>query len=365
MKTIDIANEQNIKPINNLNKYLNPEFVYIPIKNNLCLQVLLNEKIYKGTIIYKDELQCLYSPISGKFKGLVKIGQSDYAVIANDFEELSILNGKARNLLKIKKDDFLKLIQDKNLVEKLNSVTGTLYINCLENEPYFFNSYMLIKDESKVIIEACKDLLKLLNLKKIVLVIKNNYIDFLNNECDIISEFGTISYLNVPNIYPLGYDQLLQNYLIHNNCDKLINISDLMQLIYQIKKNTIRDFQYITIYGNTMNIGYVVKVKKYTYLIDVFKKLDLNFGNVDFILNNSLMGECINPNEIVISDQIKGIIVNKKGQYDELPCNNCGLCFEVCPVKINPLIKSDKCLKCGLCNYICPAKINVVERIQK
>ena len=45
----------------------------------------------------------------------------------------------------------------------------------------------------------------------------------------------------------------------------------------------------------------------------------------------------------------------------EEKCINCGLCYRVCPIGINPLKKNNKCIKCGLCNYVCPSKINCLK----
>ena len=42
-------------------------------------------------------------------------------------------------------------------------------------------------------------------------------------------------------------------------------------------------------------------------------------------------------------------------------CLNCGLCYRVCPLGINPLKKNSKCIKCGLCNYVCPSNINCLK----
>ena len=87
--------------------------------------------------------------------------------------------------------------------------------------------------------------------------------------------------------------------------------------------------------------------------------------NVRYLKNNSLYSYNINVANEIIDENLRGIIINESKSIKELPCNNCGLCYNVCPYKINPLVKSDKCVKCGLCNYVCPSKIKIYERKEK
>lgn len=365
MKTIDIANEQGIKPINRSSSFLNVEYIYIPVKNKMFLQVKNNEYIYKGSCIYNEANNIIKSPISGFIKGFVTIGNLDYLVVKNDFKELSIMTGRARNFEKFQKEDFIKLLNNENLIHIFSGYIDTLYINFIDDEPYFFNKYIFLKEELSDVQKLAKCISNLFNIKNINFVIKNCYLDFMNNNNDIVTNTGKISFMSIPNIYPIGNDDLLKKYLIHNDSSKLMSYNDFLYLLYIIKKNTDLSEKYITIYGNAMTEGYTIKVKKYTYLNDVFRRLNLNFGDVDFILNNSLCGQSINPNEIIINEEFNGVIVNKKTVDISLSCNKCGMCYEVCPIKINPLLMSSKCLKCGLCNYVCPAKINVIERYQK
>ena len=62
---------------------------------------------------------------------------------------------------------------------------------------------------------------------------------------------------------------------------------------------------------------------------------------------------------------MKGVIIIPKFNEEEKPCNLCGMCYKICPVKVNPKNvmdtgkKSKNCIDCGLCTYICPCKINL------
>ena len=203
------------------------------------------------------------------------------------------------------------------------------------------------------------------NVKKIILVLKDEYEEFINYYGNTIIETGNIEYKIVNGIYPIGRIDLLEKYLIHNDKDVILNIEDINQIIHDVKRNRPVIEKYITINGNNVKIPYVLKVKKYSLVIDLLKHTDNLQKDVNYILNNSLCGEVLDLGMSLVDDEFNGIIINKNIKNKELSCNNCGACYNICPYKINPLIKNNKCIKCGLCNYICPHKISVVERYQK
>ncbi len=70
-------------------------------------------------------------------------------------------------------------------------------------------------------------------------------------------------------------------------------------------------------------------------------------------------------------------MVKGKVTFDEKYCKGCGLCVQVCPVKIisldlsktndkgyNPahVIETDKCIGCANCATMCPDCVITVER---
>ena len=78
-----------------------------------------------------------------------------------------------------------------------------------------------------------------------------------------------------------------------------------------------------------------------------------------------MTGEKANINDVVISNNTIGVIIMDKTIDKASECNNCGLCYKICPVKVNPKRVMDtkkiskNCLDCGLCTYICPCHINL------
>ena len=74
-----------------INKYLDPDYIYIPIKDNVEIKIKNHENVFKGSVILSSNEDDYYSPISGTVIGATKV--KDYQnkemnaiVIENDFK---------------------------------------------------------------------------------------------------------------------------------------------------------------------------------------------------------------------------------------------------------------------------------------
>ena len=78
-----------------------------------------------------------------------------------------------------------------------------------------------------------------------------------------------------------------------------------------------------------------------------------------------MTGKEIDPTMEIITDDTEGLLIMKKQCINENKCINCGKCYEICPIKVNPKISllnnkiNKNCLDCGLCSYVCPSHINL------
>jgi len=335
MKTINIDSELNIKVIEEFKEILNTDFIFIPIKNINNVKVNLKDNVLKGQLVYEDNFTKKYSSVSGKVFKILDINNKIFLVIKNDYKEETI-NKRARNLDNIDKSKFLEYYKNDKVKEILKNKINTLYVNAIDDDPYNYNKYMYLKNNLKDIEGIIKCLCDNFNIEKIKLVIKSNYGKLTKNYT------SSINYHKVPNIYPIGNEILLKKQIIKKDNDYLIDLYDLIDMIYDVKKNKIQTEKYITIGGNNIDMLCVLNVKKYSYLNNLlgnFKFIDKKF---EVILNNSLCGSKVNAKDIVISSLVDCVIINKVMEE------------EVCD-----------CSKCGLCNYVCPSKINIVERWQK
>ena len=358
MKTININAELNIDVINNYKEILNPDFIFIPIKDSSKIIVNLKDRVLKGQIIYLDEEEKKYSSVSGNFFKVLNIKDMSFMVIKNDYLEESI-NKRARNLDNLSKDDFMEIYSNNYFKDILNKNINTLYINAIDDDPYIYNKYYYLKNNLKDIEAIIKYISTTFKIKKVRVVIKSSYEELTKNYA------SSLTYHKMPNIYPIGNTTLLTKQLIKKDNDYLIDLNDLIDMIYEVKKNKVQTEKYISIGGNNLKESYVLNVKKYSYLNNLLTSFDILDDKYNIILNNSLCGEVINPKEVVISSLTDGFIINKISKEEESECSKCALCQSVCPLNLNPLKKDDRCIKCGLCNFVCPSKINIVSRWQK
>lgn len=364
MKTIDLTSNLNISLVDNYQEVLAPECIYIPVNDDSKVFINIPSQVLKDDLILINGCNNYFASISGTATEIVKFNNKKYIKIKNNYLEESTLNTHSRHLSSLTKKLFLELLNDVNLGKILDNSIDTLYVNCIDDEPYVFNNYNYLDNNMDDVLKICRVILKLFNYKKIVFVIKQSYQKLINKYVVTISEYGSMEMISVPNIYPIGNMDLLKKTINHNNNDEFIYLSSLIKIIYKVQKNKIKSTSLVTFNGNNVLNPIVFSVKKYTLLSELCKSITLKDSNYLIRLNNSLCGNIINSLDIPVDDNIKGVIFNKMVDAIELPCNNCGYCYDVCPVKINPLKSDEKCLKCGLCNYVCPMKINIVARFQ-
>ena len=122
----------------------------------------------------------------------------------------------------------------------------------------------------------------------------------------------------------------------------------------------------MTILGNAIKKGSIINAKKYVKVSDIVSKY-IKIIDDDYvcIVNGLMTGYISNLEDLILTDDIDSIFIMKKNTVKEKECINCGLCYNVCPLKINPVKslkskrKNPNCLNCGLCTYICPSFINL------
>jgi electron transport complex protein RnfC len=133
-----------------------------------------------------------------------------------------------------------------------------------------------------------------------------------------------------------------------------------------IKYNRLPSETFITISGPSVSKSQVLRVKLGTCLKEVVdNNVKIKDKEIQFILNGLMTGHGCDITNVIVTNQTKGLIVIPNVKIEEQECNNCGLCYRICPVKVNPKrcmdkkINSKNCIDCGLCSYICPCHINL------
>ena len=160
----------------------------------------------------------------------------------------------------------------------------------------------------------------------------------------------------IPNLYLLGHDEFLLKYLNLNPTESLVIKASTFYHIYNlVKRNRHKNPSIIQ-----TKIGVLAE-----HLINSL--IELEEGEKDFYINGLMSGKIMDLTKFIITEDIHSIIITEKKETKEGKCLNCGLCLEVCPKNLNPLLlknpqylakNREKCLNCGLCSYICPVYIN-------
>lgn len=334
---INIRKEQKIAIPQEYLEYLNPNYVFIPIKEN---------KNYPKTLVKKDDLiEDIKVPITGNILATAVNKDKRYLIIKN-----SHLEETNKDETRVSKNSDKK--QEK--VEFLENFKNkeTIYINTFDKDALAFNNYYLLLKEKDKVIFTLNYLIENTGLKEIYLVIPATYEEVINEYKKIMDKKIKLIILN--DYFALGYNDILSKYL-RVNSSNIISIETLFNTYYVIKsKNS--NYVYLTINGNIKTT--VFKATKYTILKELLEYLKIDINDIEICLNNSLINKNIGI-QYVINEETKLIIINKKDKVLESKrkdtCSNCGLCYTLCPWHINPL-KTNKCYNCGLCNYICPSK---------
>lgn len=370
-KLIKLDNIYDIKFDSKIVSYLSPEHIYIPVEKEYELLKKQNDKVLKGDPVLENKLKKIRSSISGTVVGTSKLicdgVEKECIVIENNYEE----NVKeTKNTIKnITTDDIINALNKLNLDKYLHAFQtqkiSNLIINGMEDEPYIENNPYILKSYSN-------EILKITDLISNAFKIDNNYIAVKSNDTEninlFLSKIGTYTNINLSLIedkYLLGQDFfLLENMGLSEN-SLVISAKDVINIYNGLLYNDFIDTNYITIASPFIPKSYVVNVKIGTLLIDVLNKLNIKSFDGLYIYNGLMTGYEIDYRKCVVTSNMKGIIIISKENENEKPCNLCGMCYKICPVKVNPKNvmdtgkKSKNCIDCGLCSYICPCKINL------
>ena len=332
---INIRKEQKIAIPQEYLEYLNPNYVFIPIKEN---------KNYPKTLVKKDDLiEDIKVPITGNILATAVNKDKRYLIIKN-----SHLEEANKDETRVSKNSDKK----KEKVEFLENFKNkeTIYINTFDKDALAFNNYYLLLKEKDKVIFTLNYLIENTGLKEIYLVIPATYEEVINEYKKIKDKKIKLIILN--DYFALGYNDILSKYL-RVNSSNIISIETLFNTYYVIKsKNS--NYVYLTINGNIKTT--VFKATKYIILKELLEYLKIDINDIEICLNNSLINKNIGI-QYVINEETKLIIINKKDKVLESKkdtCSNCGLCYTLCPWHINPL-KTNKCYDWGFCNYTCPS----------
>lgn len=402
---IKLQNHKKISITDNIEEFDSPNFVYIPLSNrgddNTTVFIKKNDYVYKNQLIAKVKGKYaipIFSSVSGVVSDIIPEntihGKLKCAVIKNDFKELE----EERNRVVVKtKEEFIKLLYDCGVVGlgggayptylkyKQAKNIETLIVNCVEGEPYVTSDYMIVNNYIQDVLETLDKIMNIFDIKECFIAILVAS-DALKEK--IKSHLGTypkIKLIEVPNLYPMGWEKYLVRYIKHLDYDNIPtdkeiivnNISTIYSIYEAFKYQKPQIDRIVTFSGDSINNPHNIRIKIGTKIKEVLPKLSVS----DSIIINGgvMMGGLACPDTIITKESKAILFMKRVATGDIKDCIKCGKCVRVCPVKLSPVVICDnvdnedilkelnvsKCISCGLCSYICPAKIEVRKYIKE
>lgn len=361
-KLITIKKDESILVSSQVESFLKPDYVYLPLLNEDHILVRLKDKIKIGDAL--EQASSYLAPVSGVVRGLKKMTSlknvSYFFEIENDFEERRKEEAKIK--CKISKKEFLSLFP--NLAHKKNVV-----LNAIDDEVYVSteNFYLFLHYEE--FLELLDKMYQLFSLENIYVCLRASSSE---NITQLMSDLGMYPHIllkMVPDTYLLGQSSFLLSYLgLHEEDTEVILASKLNDAYSFLVRGRTKSDQLITISGNAVKKPMVIQVKVGSLLQDIVNELVcITSDDVLYFANGLMRGKEICLDSFVVTEELNSLLIMKRQEKEKAgKCIRCGMCHDICPVHLHPLLFSNptyweqaenKCIKCGLCSYICPVHI--------
>ncbi len=377
LNNVSVKESKKVAIASDVHDFLNPDRVYVPIPEGYKIIIKNNELINKEQAVLKYDDKSIYSPISGRIIGIsdslcIKNQKVVSLVIENDYREhVAKRHGCVKNIGSYTLEEFTNIIAKYNAYDKeINYEAETMIINGVDKDPFEKATSFLIDKYSAQILEAIDAISNILKIDNTILAINNN--DSLNvlNLTNNIGTYPNIHLKLVPDIYPIGFKEVLIKNLISKRQEEkgyiYFTVMDIFNIYNALKRQKPKTEKFITLSGDAISENMVVNVKLGSTLNDLIKDCcEIVKENYFVVINGLIAGTTIESLNTIITDDIRSVFLCTRQKEKEQVCINCGLCTNKCPVGLNPkYIKEHRkasfeaCLGCGLCTYICPSKIN-------
>lgn len=376
--TITLKKDYNIKLRSDIKKYTTPKYVYLPLEKE--------DEIHSNILIKKEEKisKFLISPVSGKIVGMKYCMTSDGQVkkciaILNDYKESLIKRiAMRKKITKISCEQMiieLKEYHYNELAEKLWNGRNKelLILNGIEDEPYVANEIFIGSIETNMMLETLDALKEILECQKTNIVIKNNDREGIESYNNFLGTYPNIELTYVPDFYLIGRDEFLKEYLQIKEPNLILKPSELRIIYNVLKRRRYVSETILTLSGDAITAPQIIEAKIGYPLKEILEDyLRLKKEEYVIYINGLMTGYILETENLIITPELKSVLIMKKQNQKEIPCLNCGKCYQICPKGCNPRVylkthqKEDiaSCIDCGLCSYICPSFINLRKVIK-
>lgn len=400
--------KHKINPNKKIVDDLKLQIIYMPLESTLGYKyspiVKVGEYVYVGQTLAVNKVAdlSLKSSVSGTIVGIQEkyIANGNLVkcfVIENDFKEKHINKvGKRKNISNYNKDEFIYMLKECGISGLGGSDYPTyikydieekihyLIVNAAECESYTSCDSALMYHNSEEILEAIDAIMEIMDIDKAYIAISENNTKVIKQFLKNINTYPNIKLYGLLDVYPSGWDRALINEILGVTYDKepsslgivVNNVATIYAIYEMLKFNKPVTERIITIAGAGVKKEANYKVKIGSNFSEIMLKTDgySNIKNAILVAGDAMRGKAIPADELIITKDLRTILVLPDNIVESTDCIKCGKCSEVCPVKLMPSLMindkkknkyADKCISCGLCSYVCPSKIDVREFIEK
>ncbi|MGL5151028.1 MAG: 4Fe-4S dicluster domain-containing protein [Clostridium sp.] len=346
---------------------------YLESKGVNCTPLVKKgDEVIEGQVIgkEKDDFSIpLISSVSGTILEINDIvnfqGNKAKAIVIGDIKDLASTEEKI-NYDELEKEELLAKLQTLGLSD-INGLPLSLKYRAYEGNKIIVSCY---NNE----VNLCRN--EVLEKRDVAIDISFKILNKLIDNCEI----------KIVKNQPITSDLVKKEFGNDTEIDNVL-IEDLSTLVYlgeAILTGKPKTYEYITVFGGSVESDKVVKVRLGTTLRDLFKGLN----GQDNQVNKVVVGGALNGNAQFSFDS--GIVSNTQGvlflnekesrKSSEIACIRCSKCLRACPENLNPIKLAElwkrgekeefmkfggsKCTECGLCSYVCPSNIELAHKIK-
>jgi electron transport complex protein RnfC len=271
----------------------------------------------------------------------------------------------------------------------------TIILNGAECEPYLTSDYRLLLEETNLVLEGLRIIMRTVGAKRGIIAIEDNKPKALKKLKGIELE-REISVASLKTRYPQGAEKVLITNLLGREVP-----SGGLPMHVGVVVNNVGTAHAIARYFNT-GLPFTERVVTVTgSVIDQPSNLLIPLGTTfeaaieacggfkqepaKVIMGGPMMGLAQYSLQMPVIKATSGILALSQQEVDyEMPaeplCIRCGRCVDTCPMNLIPTYLAANahvgkweelrrfnildCIECGCCNYVCPTKNPIVQLVK-
>lgn len=387
-----------------------PDKVYISMVQHIgapCQpKVAVGDLVKVGQVIGDSEAFVsapIHSSVSGKVTAIentmTMMGIWDPIVTIAVDKQQEMIEGLIPPVI-TDKESFIKAVRDSGLVglggaafpthvkfnpKNLDEV-DTFIINGAECEPYITADYRTMMEDTELLVNGIKTIMKYLKIKRGIIGIESNKGKAIEKLQEMLKDSPEIEVLVLRPLYPQGAERVL----IYEATGRILppgklpadigvivsNVSSVVALEKYVETGLPLMSKRITVDGPAIKYPKNVEVLIGTP-IDKLVEFCGGYKRVPkkILMGGPMMGRAIYDDGMAVIKNNNAILAFDE-ELAEVPeetaCINCGRCVKACPVMLMPTtiakeyekkdvealkkLRVTVCMECGCCSYVCPAK---------